>query len=199
MVLSGTEDAVDVKSRYATFIPNSYIHNKFDPDRIVDFIKRQKIAKQQLQNPWAFLLLDDCTDDPKILNTPLFHNIFKMGRHWKMLFILSLQYSMDIKPAIRTQIDGTFLLRESNLRNRKVLYENFAGCIPDFATFCDILDQLTGDYTALFIRNATQSNRWEDNVFWYKAKPVPSNFKFGNVDYWKFHNERYNEEYVDQY
>ncbi len=200
MVMCGSEDAVNEKSKYGRYIPNSFVHNRFDEEAVCAFIKRQKLAKQQnLANPWAFLLLDDVTDDPKIFNTRLFHDIFKMGRHWKMLFILSLQYSMDIRPALRAQITGTFILRESNLKVRKSLFENYAGIIPDFATFCDILDQLTGDYTALYIHNATQSNNWEDNIFWYKAKPIPAGFKFGGKDYWRFHEERYNEEYVDTF
>jgi hypothetical protein len=197
MVFCGTENVTDPKDRYRNFIPDTFIYTQFEPERVVDFIKRQKIACKHLPNPWAFLLIDDCTDDPKILNTPLFQNIFKNGRHWKMFFILSLQYSMDIRPGIRQQIDGTFILRESNLKSRRVLYENFAGMIPDFTTFCDIMDQLTGDYTALYIDNFSQSNQWEDNIYWYKAKPIPPSFRFGNKDYWKFHESRYDPNYEE--
>ncbi len=92
---------------------------------------------------------------------------------------------------IRTNVDGTFILREPNLKNRKALWENYAGIIPDFNTFCSILDQITDDYTALFVLNQTQGNRLEDCIFWYKAKPVKKNFKFGSKDYWKFHKQRY--------
>ena len=108
-----------------------------------------------------------------------------------MWFVLSLQYALDIKPAIRTNIDGTFILRETNLRNRKILHDNFAGVIPDFTLFCEILDQLTDDYSAVYIHNATTSNKMEDCVFWYKAKPVPENFRIGCDDYWDFHDQRF--------
>ena len=121
----------------------------------------------------------------------MFLGIFKNGRHWKMWFVLSLQYALDIKPAIRTNIDGTFILRETNLRNRKILHDNFAGVIPDFTLFCEILDQLTDDYSAVYIHNATTSNKMEDCVFWYKAKPVPENFRIGCDDYWDFHDQRF--------
>ena len=47
--------------------------------------------------------------------------MFKRGRHWKMWYILSLQYSMDVKPVIRTNVDGVFILRELILKNRKSL------------------------------------------------------------------------------
>lgn len=187
--MSGTEDS---NGHYAKIFPSSFVYNALDKEKIEDFIKRQKVAKQHLPNPWAILLLDDCTDDPKLFNDPLFQGIFKNGRHWKMLFILSLQYSLDIKPVIRTNVDGTFILRETNLKNRKSLWENYAGIIPDFGTFCDILDQITDDYTALYIHNATTSNKIEDCLFWYKAKPIPPGFKLGCDEYWAYHNERYN-------
>ena len=125
------------------------------------------------------------------INDPLFQGIFKNGRHWKMWFILSLQYSLDIKPVIRTNVDGTFILRESNMKNRKSLWENYAGVFPDFNMFCEVLDQLTDDYTALYVHNQTTSNKIEDCVFWYKAKPLPPNFRVGCDDFWDFHEERF--------
>ena len=94
-VMSGTEDS---NGHYGKLFPSSFVYNALDKPQIENFVKRQKVAKLHLPNPWAVLLLDDCTDDPKLFNEPLFQGIFKNGRHWKMLFILSLQYSLDIKP-----------------------------------------------------------------------------------------------------
>ena len=116
-----------------------------------------------------------------------------------MWFILSLQYCMDIKPVIRTNVDGVFILRESNLRNRKSLWENYAGVVPDFSMFCSIMDQITDNYTALYIHNATTSNTLEDCLFWYKAKEVPKEFRFGSRDLWKFHYNRYDSRYSDPF
>jgi len=127
------------------------------------------------------------------------HGMYKRGRHWKMLYILSLQYAMDVKPVIRTNVDGVFILREPILKNRKSLWENYASIVPDFSLFCDIMDQLTGDYTALYIHNAGKSNDWQECVFWYKAQITPKDFKFGCEDYWAFHEQRYNKEYVDTF
>lgn len=194
VVMSGTEDS---NHHYSRIFPSTFVYNKLQKPVIESYIKRQKLARDHLPNPWSVLLLDDCTDDPKIFSDPLFQGIFKNGRHWKMWFILSLQYCLDIKPVIRTNIDGTFILRETNLKNRRSLWENYAGVVPDFAQFCDIMDQLTNDYTALYVHNATTSNNLEDCLFWYRAKPVPDSFKFGSEDYWRFHLSRYNQNYSD--
>lgn len=195
-IASGTEDS---NGHYKKIVPSTFVYNKLDEKKIDDFIVRQKIAKKHLDNPWAVLLLDDCTDDPKIFNRPFMQGLFKNGRHWKCLFLLSLQYCLDVKPVIRTNVDGTFILRETNIRNRKALWENYAGVIPDFSIFCQIMDQCTDNYTALYIHNATTSNKLEDCLFWYRAKPIPDNFKLGSKDYWKFHNHRFNDNYVDNF
>ena len=196
MVMSGTEDS---NGHYGKIFPGSFVYNKLDETKVEDFCKRQRLARKHIKNPWAILLLDDCTDDPKILKKPLFQALYKYGRHWKMMFILSLQYCMDVLPVVRTNVDGTFILRETNIRNRKNLWEHYAGIISDFGTFCEIMDQITDDYTALYIHNATKSNKLEDCIFWYKAdtSKIPANFKLGCQEFWDFHEERFNPSHVD--
>lgn len=196
IVMSGTEDS---NHHYSQMFPSTFIYNHLDKNALSRFIKRQKIAKKYISNPWAMVLLDDCMDDPKMFNSPLFQGLYKNGRHWNMMYILSLQYCMDIKPVIRNNVDGTFILREPGIRNRKSIYENYASIIPSFQMFCSIMDYITNDYTALYINNRTQSNNWTDCVFWYKGKPVPQDWKFGSPWYWDFHYQRFNNDYEDKF
>lgn len=196
IAMSGSEDS---NGSYRKIMPSTFVFNDYNEDKIKDFIRRQKIAREHLANPWGVILLDDCTDDPRIFNKPLQHGMYKRGRHWKMWYILSLQYAMDVKPVIRTNVDGIFILREPILKNRESLWRNYASIIPDFSMFCDVMDQLTDDYTALYINNAGKSNNWQDCVFYYKASLTPENFKFGCDDYWKFHYDRYEKNYVESF
>lgn len=194
MVISGTEDS---NHYWQNIFGNTFVHNKYKPETVKNFIKRQKISKQYLTQPWALLLLDDCTDDPKIFHTPLMQGLYKNGRHWVLFYILSLQYCMDVKPVIRNNIDGTFILREPNIRSRKSIYENYAGIIPTFKLFCHIMNEITDDYTALYIHNNTQTNDWKDCVFWYRAYSIPDDFKIGSFYFRDFHKQRYNEKYKE--
>lgn len=196
MVMSGSEDS---NHAYKEFIPSTFIYNNYNEEKIEHFIKRQKLAQQYLANPWGVLILDDCTDDPKVFNKPLQQALYKKGRHWKMMYILSLQYAMDVKPVIRTNVDGIFILREPLLKNRKSLYENYASVIPDFQTFCELMDQLTEDYHCMYVHNATSTNNWTDCVFYWKAPLVDKNWKFGCNEYWDFHKQRYNTEYRESF
>jgi hypothetical protein len=196
MVMCGSEDS---HGYYKKIFPSTFVFNDYDPEQIKSLIYRQKQSKLYLENPWAILLLDDCTDDPKIFNSKLQHGIFKKGRHWNLWYILSLQYSMDVKPVIRTNVDGIFILKETILKNRENLWRNYAGVIPDFKLFCALMDNLTDDYCCIYIHNTGLSNNWQDCVFWYKAKPVPKDFRFGCPEYWEFHNDRYNDEYTEPF
>jgi hypothetical protein len=189
-IFSGTEDS---NHYYSTKFPPCCIFGKLDLGAVENFITRQKVAKEWLPNPWALQLIDDCTDDPSILKKPVFQAIYKNGRHWNMVHILSLQYCMDILPSIRTNIDYTFILRETNQRNRKALWENYAGCIPSLQMFQDIMDSITEDFTALVINNRIQSNKLEDCIFWYKAHPerLSENIQFCHPTAWEFNEERF--------
>ena len=104
---------------------------------------------------------------------------------------------MDVRPSIRTNVDGIFIFREANPKFRKSLYENYAGIIPDYNLFNTIMDQITDDHTALYINNTAGSNNWKDCVFWYKARLIPKDFKLGCPDYYNFHNQRYNQNYKE--
>lgn len=194
MAMSGSEDS---NHAYKGMMPSTFVFNEYNEDKIKDFVKRQKIAGQHLANPWAVMILDDCTDDPKIFNKSLQHALYKKGRHWNMMYILSLQYAMDVKPVIRTNVDGVFILREPLLKNRKSLYENYASIIPDFSTFCTLMDNLTDDFSCMYIHGTTTTNEWQECVYYWKAPEIRDDWKLGAPEYWAFHEQRYNPEYTD--
>lgn len=192
IVFSGTEDT---NGFYSKFFPSTFIYNEYNRDNLERFITRQKQAyKKKLENPWAVCLIDDCTDDRKIFNDPMMVSMYKRGRHWKMLYILSLQYCLDIKPAIRANVDGVFLLKVTGVKQLKQLYENYAGMVPDFDTFCQIMKQVTQNYTALYIDNTNPNGDWKEQLYWYKADIPPNDFKFGCDEMWHWHYQKFNDE-----
>lgn len=193
MVQSATEALTNF---FSSFMPSTFIYNKLNLDAIKQFIIRQNMVLNSIENPFAVLVLDDVAEEPKILNTTIFQNIFKQSRHYGMMFILALQYAMDIKPSIRANIDGTFILREGKLNLRKALWQNYASCIDDFKVFCDLMDNLTSDYTSIYIHNRSSSNRIEDCVFYYKARDdIPDTQWFGTDVIWDYNQQRYDENY----
>lgn len=191
-VTSGTEENT---GSFAKRVPDTFVFNEYNEDQMWENIERQKLATKHLPNPWMMLILDDCTDEPEVLKRKVQQRLYKYGRHYNLLYILSLQYCLDIKPAIRTSIDATIIFRDPNIKNRKSLYENYAGIIPDFGLFCSIMDQITDEFTALYIHNMTNTNDWTKCVFWIKGRDMSQvEYKFGCKDIWDFHEARYDKE-----
>jgi hypothetical protein len=184
---------------YKKHFPDSFIYPGLDIDAVKDSVKRQKIARKHLNNPWCLTIFDDVTSDPKTLKLPVFQGIMKNGRHYKGLYLFGLQYGMDMTKSMRGCIDGTFILAEPNAKIREVIYENYAGIVPTFELFCDMMDEMTKNKNAIFIHNRMNCDEWHERVFWYKANPVPENWKFGCADVWNYHNERIDPDYEPEY
>jgi energy-coupling factor transporter ATP-binding protein EcfA2 len=193
VVVSGSENT---NKFYEKLIPSSFIFNEYKPEIVQNFLHRQQLSIQmRVSNPWAMLILDDCMTDPSIFKTEIQRKIFKNGRHYKMLYVVAMQYALDIPPDIRSAVDGVFLFRETNEATLRKLWLNYASVIQPFEMFKQLMSQVTGDYTAMFINNAVQTNEWEKCVFFIKAKNIEENFKFGCDEIWKFHEARFNSDY----
>ena len=145
-------------------------------------------------NPDAFLILDDCLYDSSWTKDSNVRSIFMNGRHYKMMFIITMQYALGIPPNLRTNIDYVFILRENYVSNRKRIYENYAGMFPSFEIFCQVMDQCTENYECLVIHNNAKSNKLEDQVYWYKAEAY-DDFKIGAI--WTHHSNNCMDDYDD--
>lgn len=131
------------------------------------------------------------------LKDPCIRQCFMNGRHWKIFFMLTMQYCMDLPPALRANVDYVFLLRENILQNREKLYKSFFGIFPSFDMFNKVMDACTENYECLVLDNTVRSNKIQDCVFWYKAS-VRKNFKVGGEDLWAAHRKMYNPKYMSQ-
>ena len=118
-------------------------------------------------------------------------SVFMNGRHYKLLFLLTMQFALGIPPNLRTNIDYVFILRENYVSNRKRLYEHYAGMFPSFETFCQVMDQCTENYECLVINNNAKSNKLTDQVFWYKAEPH-DDFRICSQQAWEFSEQNCN-------
>ena len=140
-------------------------------------------------DPRLFLVLDDCLFDDTWTREKCMRSIFMNGRHYKIMFFVTMQYPLGIPPALRTNIDYTFVMREPYYSNRKKIYEQYAGCFPNFQIFCDVMNSLKL-YECLVISNNSESNRLEDQVFWFKAD-MRGEFKCGSRQFWQYHEDNY--------
>tara|TARA_X000000950_G_scaffold289417_2_gene413125 strand:- start:11085 stop:11876 length:792 start_codon:yes stop_codon:yes gene_type:complete len=190
--ISGTEAANEF---YGSIIPKVFIHEEYTAQIIQNIIKRQKLMVEKLKqnpnmDPRVFLILDDCLYDNSWTKNTDIRSIFMNGRHYKILFLLTMQYALGIPPNLRTNIDYVFILRENYVSNRKRLYEHYAGMFPTFDMFCQVMDQCTENYECLVIDNNAKSNHLVDQVFWYKAPERPD-FKCGAREFWEYSDKNF--------
>jgi hypothetical protein len=179
-VISATEVANEF---FQHIVPSKLIHDKYSPAIVNNVIKRQLFVKQNRNkskvggessvDPRAFLILDDCLYDSSWIKEESTRYVFMNGRHVDLTTMITMQYPLGITPNLRTNVDFIFVLRETILGNRRRIYENYAGMFPTFDMFCQFMDQCTENYECLVICNGVQSNRLDDQVFWYKASDHP--------------------------
>ena len=190
-VISGTEES---NSFYGKIIPPLFIHGEYNPVILANFVKRQKMVIARIQkeaqagiksrlDPRSFMILDDCMYDDSWTHDKNIRYLFLNGRHLKVFFLITMQYPLGIQPALRTNVDFVFILREPYAANRKRIFENYASAFPSFEFFCQIMDQCTENYECLVICNNVASNKLEDQVFWYKASDHPP-FKLCDQSLW---------------
>ena len=191
LVMSGTEEG---NSYYQQFVPDLFVYNDYDRETIEKVIVRQKhMAKTKQPNSDVFVLIDDCMYDKKMIRDKCIRGIFMNGRHWKLFFMLTMQYCMDLSPDLRANIDYVFILRENIIQNREKIYKNFFGIFPTFDMFNQVMNACTENYECLVLDNTSKSNKIEDVVFWYKARIFkPGDFRIGNDQYWNCHKQKYN-------
>lgn len=189
VVVSRTDHLVHF---YDKFIPPMFIYNRYVPENIDKLFKRQeKASKEGWKDPYAFLLFDDCLSDAKNWGKDeRIKEIFFNGRHYKILFILTMQAPMGITPDLRTNIDFTFILKNNNTNDREKIYKNYAGVFPTKEVFDRVLDACTENFHCLVIDNTTHSNKLEDQIFIYKAADH-GDFKMCSDSAWRISNEKY--------
>ena len=190
-VISGTEES---NSFYGKMIPPLFIHGEFNPVILANFVKRQKLIMAKIQkdlqmqvksrvDPRSFMILDDCMYDDSWTHDKNIRYLFMNGRWLKAFFLITMQYPLGIQPALRTNVDFVFILREPYMSNRKRIFDNYGSAFPSFEFFCQIMDQCTQNYECLVLDNTSQSNKLEDIIFWYKAE-MHGDFRLGAPEFW---------------
>lgn len=97
---------------------------------------------------------------------------------------------------MRKSVSYVAIFREPEEVERKKLYDNFGGLAGSYDRFCDLMDELTGDFTCIIFKKRSQSNKLEDCVFYYKTQ-ILKPWTFGCKEYKEWGKERYNSGYVE--
>jgi hypothetical protein len=168
VLMSATEEATGYFQSVAGF-PDCYIFSDWAPAVIDNIIEKQKrLAKTKtLRN--CFIVLDDLAFDKQLFNSKQMRQLMMNGRHYGICLVITAQFLGDLPTYFRANVDYVLTCRTPGIQDRERLWKNFFGAIPTFHMFCQIMDSCTEDYHTLVLDNTAQSNKLEDQIFWYKA------------------------------
>ena len=184
---------------YSTFFKDIYIHYEFKPDILKKAIFRQTIMIEKSVNkekigkkvdPSIILIMDDCLAESKQWkNSDEMRIILMNGRHYRIIFVLTMQEPMGVPPAFRGNFDYVFLLTVNSFNEKKKIYDNYASIFRTLPEFEQAFDKCTDNFGAMVINNKAVGKNISDKVFWFKAKD--RNFEFGCKNFRTFHNKYY--------
>lgn len=195
------------KEEYKEFIPSDCIYDEYQQETLQEIIKTQKknIKEKGIEHTDNhFLVMDNCLYDNNWTTQTEMKYMFLNSRCDKISLLLTMPFPSGIPLPLRSNIDYIFILRENIISNRKKIYEYYASMFPSFDVFCNVMDQCTENYECLVIHNTANSNKLEDQVFWYKANlsdhssDNPSDNSSNNTTNTSIANENKNVENVNE-
>jgi hypothetical protein len=189
---------------YNKFFPDVYIHHEYQSDILKRMFFRQtklietskeKIKKGKKVDPRAILVMDDCLSSKGAwMKDDFIREIFMNGRHFFIMYILTMQFPLGITPELRSNFDYIFLLADDFISNQKRLYDHYAGMFPNFDSFRQVFINLTGDFGSMVIVNRGNRSHILDKVFWFKSDNEEIS-SIGCKQFQKFHSNNYNKDW----
>lgn len=202
LIISKSEE---MSGFFSLFFPDLFIFYEFKPEILENLFTRQRniiekckyyYKRHKKVDPRSYLIMDDVlaskgtwAKDPRIAE--LFYN----GRHYQLLFMLSMQFPLGIQPEFRANFEYVFLLAEDSASNLKRIHEHWASIFDSFHIFRQIFSQLTEDYGAMVLVAANAKKSLFDKIFYYKAKVVTINRKLGCRQFKQFHKDNYDKNF----
>ncbi len=157
-----------MEKTYNEIISDDKIHEEYNPEIIQNVMKDQReneVKESQV------IVMDDSIHSIAWRKDLTFRALISNSKFYKIPFIFSMQYPMNIPPNMRTNLGFIFIFKESFEPNKRKLYQYFAGMFPTYINFCTVLDQCIDEYGCLVIDTTViNSDRIEDQIYWYKAE-----------------------------
>jgi hypothetical protein len=184
---------------YAKHIPSRFIFHKYTPELLSKVLERQQkvvnkrvMAAEGVGDPKykdmdtrLILIMDDCLADANSWkNDENLAWIFYNGRHVDITLIMTMQYQIGIGPKFRGNLDYVFICKETKIVEKEKLWKYYAGMFRNMNSFDQILTHFTKDYGVMVLDNTSQSDKIEEQVYYYKAKLYSEPFRTCCHEFW---------------
>ena len=188
---------------YNVFFPDSYIHYAYKTEiiqkilaRQTEIIEKSEKRKQKGGKPIdarTYIVMDDClaSKGTWMRDQPISELLYN-GRHYQIMYILTMQYPLGISPELRTNFDYIFLLKEEYISNQKKLFDHYAGMFPNLDAFRQVFNILVQDNGCMVIDNRRKAQNSLERLFWYRAPDLTGvKVKMGCNQFRKYHDNNY--------
>lgn len=192
-VFSGTEVA---NGFFSQFVPPTFIFNGDDVEQRLQSIMNNQINLGIKKNVGELdrgadtrivIVLDDLGFKKKLFASDIMKEIFMNGRHHGIIMITAIQYVKALTPALRTNTDVVFVMKQNDNPSKQSLYESYFGIFDKPAEFRNVLEGCTENFSSMVMDNrGAPSSNISHPVFWYKAK-FGRQFKVGGPELWAYH------------
>jgi energy-coupling factor transporter ATP-binding protein EcfA2 len=137
------------------FLPQEYIHTKYDPEVLSSLIKIQQDTGAKYR---AAVIFDDLLST-KAFSSDLFTQLATTFRHLRIDIIISTQYLYRVPPVTRECATRVLIFRQVTKRSLDALYESFGQFFKNAKEFSDYLLKNTGNYQfVLFKSNSSDED-----------------------------------------
>lgn len=178
---SGTEES---NHFWGECIPPYYIYSRYRKDRLRELVRAQRRVARQGRDPGkVFVVAEDVLFDESVKRDEVVRQVFLNGRHYGITMLASMQYALDLPPAIRLNTDYVFAFHTPILADQENLYRYYFGMFPTFAVFQQVLRACTENHECLVADLTQQSTSLENTYFFYKAR-MRGPFRVGCQAYW---------------
>lgn len=152
---------------YEKHFPKIFIHHEALENE-VHRVKARQTNLMKTRYPWILQIRDDLSYQKTHNDAPIFNELYKNGRHWKLLDIFAMHDPIDMPANQRGEISGSFLYAIPSDEKKRSAHRSFGGAVP-LNIFKDLITYITPDHTSLVIRNDCFSANLSDMVAYYKV------------------------------
>ena len=164
----------------------SFIFNSLDSDELVDRLEQvvdeqEKLASIKKHRNLA-IILEDVADDRKFMRSnAALKRIASRGRHANITLFFTSQYSSQVPPDIRTNLDCAVILRPAG-EERELIRKSFFSMLPQ-RQFNTIIDVLCVDFRSIVLDTTNQSSEINKQIYTCKGKTMQRSFQLLSPTY----------------
>lgn len=214
VLISPTEKMTNT---FSDFMSDSFIYHEYKTQILEKIFERQRNVLKKIKDiekrrsrgenvkpykhdPRIYLIMDDCLADNQWIKDKLIKEIFFNGRHYKIIYILTVQYLKGIPPGYRNNVDHYFLFANDNQENLQNIYKTI-GAFNTYADFHAAFEQTTTDYGIMVVNNKAAGRGFDEKIMKYR---IPRNKVdneiplIGCEQFKKLHSKNYDEDWQDK-